>query len=199
MNFYSDDIINNIIDNEELETIADKIDRFYKLIENRLLRYSYRAISTLYTERLLKFKNNKIAFYCMDTEFSIDNCPSCLIYHKYANRPNHEINYYILMMCTKPKFKNLGYASRLLNGFIDRVKEETIKRENDCVKIIVSSLDTAVTFYQSYGFRQTEETILEHPRLLRFEKYEENKEYYILELVIKTPFVNNDPIHLTIL
>jgi ribosomal protein S18 acetylase RimI-like enzyme len=86
-------------------------------------------------------------------------------------------------MCTKPKYKNLGYASLMVDEFIKRVKTENTGR-TVALRIIASALDTAVTFYEKYGFVWTKNSILDYPRLLCFEKYEENKEYFIMELVL---------------
>ena len=184
MNFYSDDIINNIIDNEPIEQIADRIDRFYYSAESVMYNYSFRTISMQYTGRLLRHNKTKIAFYCMDTEFNFANCPSCLIYYKHFDKSTNEVAYYILMICTMPRFKKFGYASMLLNGFIERVKTENAKYSERKIKIIVSSLDSAVTYYEKYGFHWTKKSILEYPVLLCFEKYEEGKESFILELKI---------------
>jgi ribosomal protein S18 acetylase RimI-like enzyme len=185
MNFYSDDIINNIIDNEPIEDIVDKIDKFYDDTESVMFYYSFRSISMMYTERLLRHNKTKFAFYCMDTEFNIANCPSCLIYYKHLDKTKNEVEYYILMICTMPRFKKFGYASKLLNDFIERVKSENAKHLNRKIKIIVSSLETAVTYYEKYGFYWTKKSMLEYPVLLLFEKYEEEKENFILELIIK--------------
>ena len=185
MNFYSDDIIDNIIDNEPLDEIVDKIDKFYDDTEGTMYYYSYRTISTTYTGRLLHHKKTKVAFYCMDTEFSITSCPSCLIYYKHFDKDTNVISYYILMICKMHRFKKFGYASMLINNFIERVKMENEKYPDRGMKIVVSSLDTAVTYYEQYGFRWTKKGLLEYPVLLEFEYYEEGKEYFILELEIK--------------
>lgn len=191
MNFYSDDIINDIIDNEPLDSIADKIDKLYDNTERIMFYYSYRTISMMYTGRLLRHKQTRFAFYCIDTEFNIANCPSCLIYCKQFDKTKNEVAYYILMICTRPIFKKLGYASMLLNGFIERVKIENKKYPDRTIKIVVSSLDTAVTYYEKYGFRWTKKSILEYPVLLCFEKYEEDKEYFILELNVNESILVN--------
>jgi ribosomal protein S18 acetylase RimI-like enzyme len=95
-----------------------------------------------------------------------------------------EIRYYVLIACTKRKFRNQGYASKLLDGFIQR-----IKKENECnqpqddpptIKIILSSVEESVLFYESYGFKWTRESITDHPMLMRFERYEPKKEYFIM-------------------
>ena len=86
------------------------------------------------------------------------------------------------MICTKNKFKKFGYASNLLDDFIKYIKDKitTFKK----IKIVLSSVETAVTFYESYGFRWTRESLTEHDTLMRYERYEEDKEYFILELII---------------
>jgi ribosomal protein S18 acetylase RimI-like enzyme len=184
MNFYSNEIINNIIDNSELEELIDNLDIFYESTQIILQKYSYLSISPFYTRRLLNNKNNNVVFRCIDHYFEIDNCPSMMVYNKQINREKHEINYYMLFICTKYKFKNQGYASQLLDDFIQKMREKhaTDEIKNTC-KIILSSLWNAATFYESYGFKWARhDTILNHPILLKYEKYEENKEYIIMEL-----------------
>ena len=189
MNFYSEDIINNIIDNEQIENIVDKIDIFKETIKYLFQLFSFHNVHINYTKNLLKDKRIQYAFYCIDFEFSIYNCPTMMMYRKYIDKENNEIKYYILLICTKFKFRNQGYASRLLDGFIERIKkekesEETESEEPKKIKIILSSVEEAVLFYESRGFRWTRETLTDHKVLMNYEKYEEGKEYFILELCI---------------
>ena len=88
------------------------------------------------------------------------------------------------MICTKRNFKNLGYASRLLDDFIEHVKEKH-KNSREIyknIKLVLSSLESAVTFYESYGFKWTRSSLNQHQELMKYEKYEDDKEYFILEL-----------------
>ena len=85
------------------------------------------------------------------------------------------------MICTKHKFKKFGYASKLFDDFIQHIKDKY--KSKNC-KIILSSVETAVTFYESYGFRWTRESLNKHKTLMKYEKYDEEKEYFILELCI---------------
>jgi ribosomal protein S18 acetylase RimI-like enzyme len=135
-----------------------------------------------YTINLLKNPKNIIAFHCLDHEFNIYNCPSILIYRKIPTKT--EIKYYILFACTKFAFRGLGYASKLIDGLVDRIKFE----KNDTtkiIKIITNSLETACVFYELYGFQwKRNESINDHPILMQNEKYEEDKEYFIFELIL---------------
>ena len=185
MNFYSEDIINNIIDNEKVENIIDEITEFKNSAIYLFQLYSCNTVHHRYTQNLLIDEKVKYAFYCMDFEFSIFNCPSMMMYRTYNDHEKNEIKYYILLMCTKQKFRNQGYASKLLDGFIERVKQqETCNKSTKKIKIILSSIEDAVLFYESRGFRWTRETLLQHELLANYEKYEEGKEYFILELCI---------------
>jgi GNAT superfamily N-acetyltransferase len=183
MNFYSDQLINNIIDTEPLDNIITAIEDFKKISKYFIMKQSIRYIHHNYTMSILSDDKNIVAYYCMDNEFAIDNCPSILIYRK--SMKNNEKIYYVLFTCTVRKFRGQGYASKLLTGFIERVREEN-KWSNKVIKIILSSLDTAVLFYEEYGFRWTKESINKHPTLMKYEAYEESKDYYIMELVICT-------------
>lgn len=179
MNFYSEDIINNIIDTEEVENILDKIDTFYQELKIILSYYSYQHISLKYIKEILKDKKNRIAFRCMDTTFDMKNCPCLFVYVYDKNTETKEITYYILLICTKQRFKKLGYASSLLSDFIQYVKG---KNKDYSRKIILSSIESAVTFYEKYGFKWTREVLTDYPVLMEYEKYSEQKEYFILKL-----------------
>jgi len=91
--------------------------------------------------------------------------------------------YYILFACTARKFRGQGYTSKFIAGFVKRIKVENHDNKDKDIKIILSSLESTVLFYEEYGSRWTKETLFHHPLLLH-EKYEEHKEYYIMELPI---------------
>ena len=86
------------------------------------------------------------------------------------------------MICTKPKFKKFGYASKLLDDFIQTIKNKHCADSAFKIKIVLSSVESAVTFYESYGFKWTRESLTNHKTLMLYEKYEEKKEYFMLEL-----------------
>ena len=117
----------------------------------------------------------------MDTTFDMKNCPSLFVYVFDKNKETKEITYYILLICTKQKFKNLGYASTLLSDFIQHAKNQN---KNYSRKIILSSIESAVTFYEKHGFKWTRELLTEYPILMEYEKYSEQKEYFILKLTL---------------
>jgi ribosomal protein S18 acetylase RimI-like enzyme len=139
------------------------------------------GLSLDYINNLLN-NNNKLLFGCFDNKFDINNCPVILIYNKTINKTTNQINYYIFLLCTKFKFRNLGYASLLLNGFVEFIKN-TKMNDSEC-KIIVSSVEEAVIFYEKYGFKWTRENLNCHKQLIMNEKYIKEKEYFILELKI---------------
>lgn len=182
MNFYSDIIINDIIDNNHQE-----IEKFIEESFTTISKYSSHNINHKYIYNVLTNTKNIITFFCLDNDkdsFSINNCPSILVYHKQESP--QEIRYYILIACTKRKFRKHGYASKLLDGLIERIKKE-IPRTNHptpIIKIILSSLEESVLFYESYGFKWTTELIINHPILMDYEKYDEEKEYFIMELIL---------------
>ena len=51
--------------------------------------------------------------------------------------------------------------------------------------MVLSSLETSVIFYENYGFRWTRESLDNHPLLMQYETYEENKEYFIMEYYVE--------------
>jgi len=78
----------------------------------------------------------------------------------------------------------MGFATKLLNGFVEKVREET-QNANIPVKIILSSLDDVVSYYQKYGFEVVDCSMENYPYLACFEKYDETKIYTIMEFVVK--------------
>lgn len=178
MIFYSDQIEADIIDNNALDVIADKVDEFKEDINMLFTYFTYSVIGLDYTQNLLKYKSNRVAFYCMDDVFDIRNCPTAMIYSKQVS--GDEIVYYIMIICTQRRFKNLGYATALLNGFVEKIRQDTEKP----VKIVLSALDEVVSYYQKYGFEVVDCTLENYPHLARFEKYDETKIYTIMEMKV---------------
>jgi ribosomal protein S18 acetylase RimI-like enzyme len=117
----------------------------------------------------------------MDSIFDIENCPSMLIYRRF--RFENETRYYILFTCTKRAFRGQGYGSILLDNLQKRIREENSATDH-VNKIILSSVENAVLFYEAYGFRWTRESITDHPILMGYESYEEKKDYFIMELLV---------------
>ena len=182
MNFYSDVIMNDIMDNYPLEKVIDSIEQFGEECFNAIAKYSYNSIHSKYIYNVLGNTKNVVAFHCIDNEFNLNNCPSMLVYRKC--KCNDEIRYYILIACTKRKFRNQGYASKLLDGVIERIKNENSDNTENTIKIVLSSVEESVIFYETYGFKWTRESITDHTMLMRFERYEPNKEYFIMEFIV---------------
>ena len=180
MNYYSNEIVNHIIDTSELNNIIDAVSEFEDDVHMLFVYFAFHKINLDYIYNILADKSNEIVFRGIDTcGFNIRNCPSAMIYRKYK-RGNTRI-YYILMICTKQSFKKFGYASAMLDDFIGRMKE----RRNDGIhKIVLSSVDTAVSYYQKYGFAITTDTLKDHPVLHHYEIPECDKPPCIMELII---------------
>ena len=183
MIFYSDEIINSIIDTVELENIVDKIDEFKEDVEMMFTYFTFPVIGLDYIQNLLRFETNKVAFCCMDSVFDIRSCPSCMIYSKQNKKNSDEIVYYIMLICTQKRFKKLGYASMLLDGFVEKVKSENMNSTKK-VKIVLSSVDDVVSYYQHYGFDVVDYTLDNYPYLKCFEKYDNTKIYTIMAMDI---------------
>jgi hypothetical protein len=98
MNFYSDIIMNDIMDNYPLEKVIDSIEQFGEECFNAIAKYSYNSIHHKYIYNVLGNMKNIVAFHCLDCEFSINNCPSMLVYRKCKCKD--ETRYYVLIACT---------------------------------------------------------------------------------------------------
>jgi len=171
MIYYLNDIIWGLDQEEETQWKSDIFDV--------LCGYST-VIHKNYIAQLLSDKNNDCAFYCMDFDFTLENCPSTIIYQK--KEYDTEIIYYILLVYTSRRFRKLGYATALLNEFIENIKD---KNEEKPVRIVLSSLETSATFYEEYGFVWTRESIQDYDVLLEFEKFNPSYEYIIMSYKIK--------------
>jgi ribosomal protein S18 acetylase RimI-like enzyme len=183
MNFYSDRIRHDIMDHAPLETMIDQLQSFVSQYEYLVIKYCYGIIQPRYLSNLLNDSRIVVAFHCLDQEFDISNCPSLLIYRKY--RMSHEIRYYVLLTCTKRGFRSNGYASRLLDGLVHRIREDMDPKVPGPSRILLSSVEDAVLFYEAYGFRWTRESIGTHPVLMEYEFYDPAKEYFMMELLVK--------------
>ena len=188
MIFFSDDILNNIIDESSLDELLDKVNEFNENNKMIFTYFNYGIIDIDYIQNLLNHNMNKIAYYCIDNSFDIRNCPSCMIYSKQYNENSNEIIYYIFLISTQYKFRKLGYATMLLNGFIEMTKKENINKKDTNVKIVLSSLDEVVSYYQNYGFEVVDYTLENYPYLMQFEKYDETKMYTIMEFLVLSSF-----------
>lgn len=184
MIFFGKDIINKIIDTSEIEDLSEKVEQFKHDVDMIFTYFSYPKIDINYVQNLLKYDTNQTAFYCMDAEFDVRSCPTCMIYSKQNKKHSDTIYYYIMMICTQRRFKNLGYASMMLDGFVEKIREET-KAETKSVKIVLSSVDDVVSYYQRYGFEAVDYTLEAHPYLMRFEKCDPDKMYTVMELKIR--------------
>jgi ribosomal protein S18 acetylase RimI-like enzyme len=184
MIYFSDDIKNQIIDTSPIDQIIDKLDEFKNDNEMILTYFNYGTVSIDYIENLLKVDTNKLAYYCTDDTFTISSCISCMVYSRQNKKNSDTILYYIMVISTQKEFRCNGYATKLLNGFVERVKLET-KNTNKNVKIILSSLDEVISYYQKYGFEVVDCSFDNYPYFKYFEKYDQNKIYNIMELNIK--------------
>jgi ribosomal protein S18 acetylase RimI-like enzyme len=162
----------------------ERLEQFKEDVEMIFTYFNYGSIAIDYIENLLKYESNKTAFYCLEDNFVVRSCPSCMIYSKQNKKNSDTIIYYLMVISTDKEFRGQGYATKLLNGFVERVKEETINSKKK-VKIVLSSLDEVVSYYQKYGFEAADFSFDNYPYLKCFEKYDDEKIYTVMELNIK--------------
>jgi hypothetical protein len=183
MNYYSDDIINSIIDSSSLDVLADNISEFREDIHMIFVYFAFDKINLDYIRHVLSDTKNKTVFRCIDNyEFDIRNCPSAMLYRKKVDLKKTECIYYILIICTKQNFKRFGYASALLDDFIKDIQLN--KKDGFTTKIVLNSLDSAVSYYQQYGFVHTTDTLHDHPILLHYELPSDDELSHIMELIL---------------
>ena len=183
MIFFSDDIQNKIVDTAPLDEIMDRLEDFKNDNQMIFTYFNYGSIGIDYIENLLKYESNKAVFYCTEDTFVIRSCPSCMIYSKQNKKNSDTIMYYIMVISTDKEFRGQGYATKLLNGFVEKVKDET-KSSPKKVKIVLSSLDEVVSYYQKYGFEAVDCSFENYPYFKCFEKFDEEKIYTVMEFNI---------------
>jgi ribosomal protein S18 acetylase RimI-like enzyme len=184
MIFYSDDIKNKIVDDTPVDEIMERLEQFKEDVEMIFTYFNYGSIAIDYIENLLKYESNKTAFYCLEDKFVIRSCPSCMIYSKQNKKNSDTLIYYLMVISTDKEFRGQGYGTALLNGFVEMVKKETVNSKKK-VKIVLSSLDEVVSYYQKYGFEAVDCSFDNYPYLKCFEKYDEEKIYTVMELIVK--------------
>jgi hypothetical protein len=184
MIFFSENIKNQIIDTSPIEEIVDNLEQFKTDVDMIFTYFSYGTIAIDYIQNLLKYESNKTAFYCLEDEFVIRKCPSCMIYSRQNKKNSDTIIYYIMVISTQVEFRKKGYGTALLNGFVERIKIET-QNSTKKVKIVLSALDEVVTYYQNFGFEAVDCSFDNYPYLKAFEIYDDEKLYTIMELNIK--------------
>lgn len=184
MIFYSDDIKKKIIDESPIEEIIGNLDQFKEDTDMIFTYFNYGSIAIDYIQNLLKYESNKTAYYCLEDDFVIRKCPSCMIYSRQNKKNSDTILYYIMVISTQKEYRKQGYATALLNGFVERIKTETQNTPKK-VKIVLSALDEVVTYYQNYGFEAVDYTFDNYPYFKAFEMYDDEKLYTIMDFNIK--------------
>ena len=193
MNYYSKDLISKF-DNEDSEYFDHLVRTLYGNTHKTFLYYARHMMNRGYINNITFDEEVNFAYYCIDpSKFAITNCPSIMAYKTVFDIRTRRTDYYILMICTKPNCRQLGYATALLAGFIERCKEECEKENAKLkkpksprytAKIILSSVENAVTYYEHVGFKWTRKCLNEYPELMNYERYEPGKEYFMMEYEI---------------
>jgi len=155
-----------------------------KFVQDVITRHSSDTVSSSYTDYLFSNDNIFHAFLCKDKNFHPKKSLCALTYVEHWDEEKGEQHYYILLFCTAKRQRGKGYGSTLLTKFIEQVREET-RGSNIPTKIMLSSLESAVEFYEKYGFRWIYPIVEdEHEALLRYEHCYPGKEHFIMELDI---------------
>ena len=160
-------------------------DKFYQIgIEKirKIFPFYFSGINQDYIDYILRNTNNKIILSCIDDNFDLKNISSILIYHK--TKTQKFIKYYILLLGTHERNRNLGYGKVIIDEFIEwlKITDKSILTK----KILLKSVKSSLKFYIDYGFLQSE---LESNKL--FYKYESTKELKsnienLLEFIIES-------------
>jgi predicted GNAT family acetyltransferase len=93
----------------------------------------------------------------------------------YAEQKKHV---YIMLVCTHKDFKNKGYATKLMNQFINDM------RKKGKTSIILSSVENAVSYYQKLEFEAIDDNLDDYPYLKNFELCSDDKFTTIMEKIL---------------
>lgn len=149
---FADKILAHIIDTSSDDELLDNVQQFENDIDMLFTYFAYPDISLDYIKTLLKYKSNKCAFWSPNAVFNIRECTSGLIYAKRGDEC------YIMLICTQEDHKNKGYATQMLKQFIEVMKPKVSR-------ILLSSVDYAVSYYQRLGFEAIDDDITNYPYL----------------------------------
>jgi predicted GNAT family N-acyltransferase len=121
--------------------------------------------------------DNRIVLYSIDNSTNnIENCPCGLIYK--VEKKEDELTVYILYIATHYKCRKTGYASIFINEFIDFIKKR-YSRKNKNISIVLDALETAVTFYEHFGFKWTT-TEKKYDEIFHVEETKHEIEHFIM-------------------
>jgi GNAT superfamily N-acetyltransferase len=113
---------------------------------------SRRAINEHYICELFAQDINIVLYSIENPLVDVKNCPCGLIYK--VEEKEDELNIYIMFIATEYKYRKTGYASLFINEFISFIKKKYLTKSKNIV-IILDSIETAVTFYEHFGFKWT--------------------------------------------
>jgi predicted GNAT family N-acyltransferase len=106
----------------------------------------------------------------------VGNCPCGLIYKVEKN--GDELTIYIMFIATQHKCRKTGYATIFINEFIDFIKKR-YSRNYKNISIVLDSLETAVTFYEHFGFKWIT-TENKYNEIFHIEETETDFEHFIM-------------------
>ena len=137
-----------------------------------------------YIRELFMNTDNQFVLYNIDNDtkdVEIKNCPCGIIYQ--TIQKEEDLNIYIMLMGTKYKFRNYGYATLLLKEWIESIQNQY--SNNPCyqnVTIFLESIEKAVTFYEHIGFKWIIEDLSKH-ELFNFKN--DDNEHFIMKYEVK--------------
>ncbi len=165
---FADKILAQIIDTSSDDMLLENVKQFENDINMLFTYFAYPDISLDYINTLLKYKSNKCAFWSPNSTFNIRECTTGMIYAKRGDEC------YIMLICTHTDHKNKGYATQMLKSFIEFMKPKVSR-------ILLSSVDYAVSYYQRIGFEAIDDDISKYPYLNYFESTSTDKITTIME------------------
>ena len=178
---YQEEIIRLIEDLSLSSDLDDNLRQHAKCVI-KYYKQMYKDINYSYILGLLENEENKIVFYNLSKNllFDFDECVSSIIYNIVLKED--VMVCYILVLNTIPKYRKNGYASQLLNDFACDIS----KKYSSCksIRIILSATDESFLFYEKNNFVLLEDDLIAHPVLVKHEKYDKSKLYYIFERVV---------------
>ena len=163
-----------LFENEFRETIMD--EDVMEFFEN-----NGKYVNVNYIQELLVNEECKIAVYSINgTECYVNDMVSGIIYK--VREEDGRVCVAIMFIATHKRCRGLGYASKAMEEFMQRIRDE-YKHANE-ITVVLDSIQEDVTFYEHIGFKWLYDE-KKYDEILDV-NMENGIEHFIMEYIIKT-------------
>jgi GNAT superfamily N-acetyltransferase len=139
-------------------------------------------INDKYVNGLVKLEGLYHMFLSFEDKLDIKSSPCMLTYVNYWFEETNEMHFYVLLLCTNEEHRGKGYATTLLKLFKQYI-QDMVGYSEFTTKVILSSVEDAVTFYEDNGFKWVWPLDKsKYDMLLQYEYGSFEKECFVMEM-----------------